>query len=91
LPEQQSPNTAMTAAESARSHFHALTGHEGGAVTGIRPRPEGGWAVLLDVVELARIPESTSVMATYRVDIDADGALCGCERLRRYTRGATDG
>ncbi len=60
-------------------------------MTGLKPRPEGGWSVLLDVVELARIPASTSVMATYRVDIDGAGALCGYERLRRYTRGATDG
>jgi hypothetical protein len=91
LPEQQSPTTAAAAAESARGHFHSLTGHEKSSVTGLKPRAEGGWSVLLDVVELSRIPASTSVMATYRVDIDGDGALCGCERLRRYTRGATDG
>ena len=91
MPDQQSPNTAAAAAESARGHFTTLTGHEKCSVTGIRSRPEGGWSVLLDVVELARIPVSTSVMATYRVDIDESGSLCGCERLRRYMRGATDG
>ena len=90
MPEKQSTTTAA-AAETARSQFHTLTGHEDCSVTGIRIRPEGGWSVLLDVVELARIPASTSVVATYRVDIGADGALCGCERLRRYMRGATDG
>jgi hypothetical protein len=91
LPAPQYPNTAAAAAECARGHFHALTGHEKSSVTGLKPRPEGGWSVLVDVVELARIPASTSVVATYRVDIDENGALCGCERLRRYTRGATDG
>ncbi|MFI9389102.1 gas vesicle protein GvpO [Kutzneria sp. NPDC052558] len=91
MSEQQSPGTAAAAAESAKSYFHALTGHEKCSVTGLRVRPEGGWSVLLDVVELSRIPLSTSVMATYRVDIDGAGQLCGCERLRRYTRGATDG
>ena len=91
MPDQQSPNTAAAAAEYARGHFESLTGHEKSAVTGLKARPEGGWSVLLDVVELARIPASTSVMATYRVDIDGTGALCGYERLRRYTRGATDG
>jgi hypothetical protein len=29
-------------------------------------------------------------MATYRIDIDRDGNLLGYERLRRFTRGATD-
>jgi Gas vesicle synthesis protein GvpO len=91
LAEKELPNTASAAVESARAQFRALTGHENDSVTGLRPRPEGGWSVLFDVVELERIPASTSVMATFRVDIDATGALCGYERLRRYTRGATDG
>jgi hypothetical protein len=91
LSEQQSSNTAANAAESAKNYFHTLTGHEKCSVTGLRVRPEGGWSVLLDVVELSRIPVSTSVMATFRVDIDEHGSLCGCERLRRYMKGATDG
>ncbi|MEV6610111.1 gas vesicle protein GvpO [Kutzneria sp. NPDC051319] len=91
MSEQQPPNTAAAAMESARSQFHTMTGHDNCTATGIKARPEGGWSVLFDVVELARIPASTSVVATYRVDVDADGGLCGFERLRRYTRGATDG
>ena len=85
------PNDATAAAESARSHFSTLTGHDDCSVTGIRPRAEGGWSVLLDVVELARIPASTSVIATYRIDVDTAGGLSGYERLRRYLKGATDG
>jgi hypothetical protein len=46
--------------------------------------------VLVDVVELERIPSTTSVMATYRVDVDGGGALTGYERLRRFTRGSVD-
>jgi hypothetical protein len=46
--------------------------------------------VLVDVVELERVPSTTSVMATYRVDIDASGDLTGYERLRRFTRGSVD-
>lgn len=66
-----------------------LLGREPDGVTGVR-REGDGWSVLVDVVELARIPASASVMATYRVDLDADGVLAGYERLRRYNRGATD-
>lgn len=45
---------------------------------------------LFGVIELAWIPESTSVLATCRVDVDGAGELCACERLRRFARGATD-
>ncbi|MFC0430655.1 gas vesicle protein GvpO [Kutzneria buriramensis] len=91
MPEPAPPTDAAAAAKSAKGHFRALTGYEDCSVTGVRPRQEGGWSVLLDVVELARIPASTSVIATYRVDVDGVGGLSGYERLRRYLKGATDG
>ncbi len=80
----------VDAIRAATAQFSVVTGLAPHAVTGVRSRPEGGWSVLVDVVELARIPDSTSIMATYRVDLDAGGELCACERLRRFTRGATD-
>jgi len=58
-------------------------------VSGIR-KVDGGWSVLVDVLELERVPDTTSVLATYRVDLDGNGELQGYERLRRFTRGATD-
>lgn len=70
--------------------FRSLTGRDPDSVTGVRAEDGGGWSVLVDVVELERIPSSTSVMATYRVDVDENGELRGYERLRRYNRGATD-
>ncbi|MGH8868336.1 MAG: gas vesicle protein [Actinomycetes bacterium] len=73
----------------AADQFSDLTGRPAQSVTGVRRESEG-WSVLVDVVELERIPDSTSVIATYRVDVDSDGELCGYERLRRYNRGATD-
>jgi hypothetical protein len=36
------------------------------------------------------VPSTTSVMATYRVDLDGSGELTGYERLRRFSRGAVD-
>lgn len=83
----------MAAAEAIRAavaQFRALTTREPEGVTGVRKTPEGGWSVLIDVVELERIPATTSVLATYRVDVDPGGELLACERLRRYTRGTTD-
>jgi len=94
--QQQDPDKTVSrlraadAIREATAQFGVVTGLTPHAVTGVRTRADGGWSVLVDVVELARIPDSTSVMATYRVDIDGTGDLSACERLRRFTRGATD-
>jgi hypothetical protein len=53
-------------------------------------RDGDGWSVLVDVIELERVPSTTSVMATYRVDLDRSGELTGFERLRRFSRGSVD-
>ena len=82
--------TAAGAIRAAVAEFRTLTGREPEGVTGVRKVADGGWSVLVDVVELERIPATTSVLATYRVDVDAGGELLACERLRRYTRGTTD-
>jgi hypothetical protein len=82
--------TAAGAIRAAVGEFRTLTGREPEGITGVRKIAEGGWSVLLDVVELERIPATTSVIATYRVDIDPEGEMLACERLRRYTRGTTD-
>lgn len=82
--------SAADAIRSAVAQFRALTTREPDGVTGVRKGPDGGWSVLIDVVELERIPTTTSVLATYRVDVDSGGELLACERLRRYTRGTTD-
>jgi len=82
--------SAVFAIRAAMEQFGALIGRAPEAVSGVRALPDGGWSVLVDVLELERIPATTSVMATYRVDVDVAGELYGCERLRRYTRGTTD-
>jgi hypothetical protein len=89
-PESPARLSAAEAIRAAVGQFRTLTGRDPDGVTGVRKSAEGGWSVLVDVVELERIPATTSVMATYRVDVDSLGELLACERLRRYTRGTTD-
>lgn len=48
------------------------------------------WRVCVDAVEVARIPDTTSLMAAYEVDLDEDGDLLGYRRLRRYHQGSAD-
>jgi len=79
----------VSVVRGALEQFAGLTQLEPVATTGVR-REDDGWSVLVDVVELERIPSTTSVMATYRVDVDGGGALTGYERLRRFTRGSVD-
>jgi Gas vesicle synthesis protein GvpO len=79
----------VTAVRAALTQFAELTQLEPVAATGVR-REEDGWSVLVDVVELERVPATTSVMATYRVDLDRSGEMSGYERLRRFNRGSVD-
>jgi hypothetical protein len=79
----------VKAVRGALEQFAGLTQLEPVGATGVR-REEDGWSVLVDVVEVERVPSTTSVMATYRVDIDGGGSLTGYERLRRFSRGSVD-
>ncbi|HEX3593121.1 MAG TPA: gas vesicle protein [Pseudonocardiaceae bacterium] len=77
------------ATEDAVRAFTALVDKPAYGVTGVR-KTDDGWSVLVDVVELERIPQSTNLLATYRVDVDERGQLLSYERLRRFTLGAAD-
>jgi Gas vesicle synthesis protein GvpO len=80
---------ATTVLRQAVEQFEDLAGWKAGRLTGVRPT-ESGWSLLVDVVEVERVPDTTSVLATYRVDLNTEGGLISYERLRRYTRNATD-
>jgi hypothetical protein len=58
-------------------------------VSGLRRR-EDGWHVTIEVIDLERVPDSTSVMASYEATVDDDGNLLQYERTRRYVRSQTD-
>jgi hypothetical protein len=49
-----------------------------------------GWELHVEVLELERIPQTTSVLASYAIFLDSAGRFLGYERLRRYTRGEVD-
>lgn len=71
------------------AEFSALSGNTPEQISGLRST-EDGWSVLVEVVELERIPSTTSILSTYRVDADRQGGMVGYERIRRYTRSSTD-
>lgn len=78
--------SAMKVARTAAAQLAELTGREPECVVGIQ-RTEDGWEVELEVVESRRIPDSTDILATYRVETDDEGDLTGYQRASRYVRG----
>ncbi|WP_037577106.1 gas vesicle protein GvpO [Phaeacidiphilus oryzae] len=77
---------AAKAVRAALEQLGVLLGREPEGVSALAPQ-DSGWTVEVEVVELYRVPDSTSVLATYTVDLDGDGELLGYRRVRRYTRG----
>lgn len=87
---QQSARSGGEAAREAARQLRDMTGSEIEAITGLR-RTDEGWRVQVDVLELRRVPSTTDVVATYDVDVDADGGLLGYHRRHRFVRGEVDG
>lgn len=76
-------------ARAAAEAVADLTGCPIAGVSGV-DSVDGGWAVSVDVVELTRIPDTTSVLATYEVRIDGDNEVTGYRRVRRFLRSSTE-
>ncbi|NLU70728.1 gas vesicle protein [Streptomyces sp. HNM0574] len=83
---------AVRAGEVARIACQSLSElitHRPEAVSAVT-RAEDGWRVHVDVLELPRIPDTTSLLATYEVELDEQGELTQYRRVRRFRRGAAD-
>jgi hypothetical protein len=89
---EQIPSDRCTLAEvvqRALEQFTALSGFEPENVTGVK-RVGDGWSLLVDTVEVERVPATMSVLASYRVDTNVRGDLISYERLHRFTRITAD-
>ena len=76
----------------ARRQMEELFGKPVEAVSGFeQSNGDGkGWTVTLELLELERIPDTTSLLGTYEATLDGDGNLLGAHRVRRYPRNQTD-
>jgi hypothetical protein len=81
--------TASDAAKMAVHHVTEMTGRAIEGVVGVE-RADDGWRVSVDVVETQRIPDSADILATYEVEVDADGELASYRRVGRYLRGRVE-
>jgi hypothetical protein len=84
--EDRSGVAAASAARRAAELVATLSGRTPESVISIE-RTDGGWRVGVEVVEVARIPDSADILAVYDVHLDEDGGLVSYRRLNRYARG----
>lgn len=76
---------AMQATRTAMDQLAQLVGRTSDSVSRLE-RTEAGWSFQVEIVELERIPQSTSVLGSYTVETDDDGNVQSYGRTRRYYR-----
>lgn len=69
----------------SRRELETLMGQPVESMSAVRRRDDG-WLLTFEVVELERIPASTSVLGSYEVVVDSVGGVLEYERTRRYYR-----
>ncbi|MEU5625689.1 gas vesicle protein [Streptomyces tendae] len=79
----------MEVLREARAQLAELTGMTAESVSSFE-QTEEGWALEVEVLELERVPDTMSLMASYQVELDDEGQLTGYRRVRRYERGRAD-
>ncbi|MBY8845664.1 gas vesicle protein [Streptomyces sp. SP2-10] len=79
----------MEVLRQARAQLAELTGLAPESVSSFE-QTQDGWALEVEVLELARVPDTMSLMASYQVELDPRGQLTGYRRVRRYERGRAD-
>ncbi|MCI3222694.1 gas vesicle protein [Streptomyces sp. NP-1717] len=87
--EKQARIDISTAMRKAAGQLAELLRCEPSSVSALKATDDG-WTADVEVVEIEKIPDTTSVMASYRVSLDGQGQLVGYERIRRYSRGQVD-
>ena len=74
-------------AQEASGELEQLLGRPVSSVLGVRRNGDDGYEVTLEIIEVDRIPETTSIMGVYSVSVDDTGEVMEYRRIRRYHRG----
>ncbi|WP_255951444.1 gas vesicle protein GvpO [Streptomyces odontomachi] len=88
-PRRRRPASPMRIHQRARAQLAELLGRDAESVSSFE-QSEDGWTLEIEVVEMARIPDTMSLMGSYRVQVNHDGELMGYRRLHRYERGRAE-
>ncbi len=76
----------MNLAEGAKEQLAEVTGFSPVAAVG-GFKDDEGWHISVDVLEMARLPESTDIIGTYVVTLDPEGNMVKFEKKRARLRG----
>jgi hypothetical protein len=76
----------LNLAEGAKEQLAEVTGFSPVAAVG-GFKDEEGWHISVDVLEMARLPESTDIIGTYMVTLDPEGNMVKFEKKRSRLRG----
>lgn len=68
-----------------KSEIEELTGFPADSVSEFA-KTEDGWEVMVNVLELKRIPPSTDMLAAYKITLSPGGNVTSYHRIRRYLR-----
>jgi hypothetical protein len=79
----------MEVLRHARAQLAELTGMAAESVSSFE-RTEDGWELEIEVLELTRVPDTMSLLASYEVTLNPHGELTGYRRVRRYERGRAE-
>lgn len=75
---------------SAKKQLSALLGLPAEAVSSCEQADDGTWKLSVEIVELPRVPDTMTLLASYEIQVDGEGELIGYRRTRRYERGRAD-
>ena len=75
----------MSVSRNAMEQLSMLTNRQVEGVSRLE-QDDDGWMFQVELIELDRIPDSTSVLASYETHTDEDGNVMSYKRTRRYTR-----
>jgi hypothetical protein len=86
---QNGKKSPAEVARLARQQVEELFGKSVESVLAVS-RDDDGWTVTLELLELPRIPDTTSLLGSYDARLDGDGDLLEARRTRRYARNQAD-
>ena len=69
----------------AKEQLGALTGLIATTISDLQ-KQDDGWKVVLELLEMQRIPEASDVLGSYEVILSDQGDLLSYHRTRRYLR-----
>jgi len=88
--EPERPPPLAEVSRTAMEQLEELLGQPAESVSSCARGEDGGWHLTVEVLELRRVPDTMSLLASYEVDVDHHGQLMGHRRTHRYERGRAD-